>query len=269
MTKIGIFDSGVGGLTIASKIQERASKHKIIYYADNAFFPYGSKDEDIVIQRSIYLTKQLLSEGCNIIIVACNTASSAALELLRKQFDVPIIGIEPAVKPAMENTSSGKALLLATPLTTTGERLSRLEKNYVDQGQLYSLPMEGLAEKIELGLLSKDSLMSELQFILDEYYHLGVDALILGCTHYYFLKKYLSEISPAHILIFDSINGVIKRIEKIISEEMNSDQVEQVHENIDCYVTGNITSFMVSITSIIDYGFELPKLLIMKKNHIE
>ena len=79
LTKIGIFDYGVGGLTIASKIQERASKHKIIYYADNAFFPYGSKDEDIVIQRSIYLTKQLLSEGCNIIIVACNTASSAAL----------------------------------------------------------------------------------------------------------------------------------------------------------------------------------------------
>ena len=266
MTKIGIFDSGIGGLTIASKIQERESKHKVIYYADNAFFPYGSKDEDIVIQRSTFLTEQLLSEGCEIIIVACNTASSAALELLRKQFDVPIIGIEPAVKPAMENTISGKVLLLATPLTTTGERLSRLEKSYVNQKKLYALPMEGLAENIELGLLSKDTLLHELQILLDKYYHLGVDALILGCTHYYFLKKYLTEISPEHILIFDSINGVIKRIEKIISEEINNEPLENIHENIDCYVTGNITSFMASVTNIIDYGFEIPKLLVMKKH---
>ena len=266
MTKIGIFDSGIGGLTIASKIQSIKSKHKVIYYADNAFFPYGSKDEDIVIQRSIFLTEQLLSEGCEIIIVACNTASSAALELLRKQFDIPIIGIEPAVKPAMENTSSGKVLLLATPLTTTGERLSRLEKSYVNQKKLYSLPMAGLAENIELGFLPKDTLMDELQMILDKYYNLGVDALILGCTHYYFLKKYLTEISPAHILIFDSINGVIKRIEKIISEEINNVQIEYINGNIDCYVTGSINSFMTSVTNVIDYGFEIPKLLVMKKN---
>ena len=126
--------------------------------------------------------------------------------------------------------------------------------------------MAGLAENIELGFLPKDTLMDELQMILDKYYNLGVDALILGCTHYYFLKKYLTEISPAHILIFDSINGVIKRIEKIISEEINNVQIEYINGNIDCYVTGSINSFMTSVTNVIDYGFEIPKLLVMKKN---
>ena len=118
MKKIGIFDSGIGGLSIASKIRNINLDKEIVYIADSAFFPYGSKNEKIIIDRSCDIVQKLIDKDCDIIIVACNTASSAALEILRKNYSVPIIGIEPAVKPAIQNSQSGKLLLLATSLTT-------------------------------------------------------------------------------------------------------------------------------------------------------
>ena len=223
MKKIGIFDSGIGGLSIASKIRNINLDKEIVYIADSAFFPYGSKNEKIIIDRSCDIVQKLIDKDCDIIIVACNTASSAALEILRKNYSVPIIGIEPAVKPAIQNSQSGKLLLLATSLTTSGNRLSRLEKNYIKDEKLFSLPMDGLAEQIERANISKEEIILQLKMVLNEYYGLGVDSLILGCTHYYFLKDILADISPKNISIFDSIDGVVNRLMQILPEQLSQE----------------------------------------------
>ena len=268
MKKIGIFDSGIGGLSIVTKLRNINLDKKIIYIADNAYFPYGSKDEEIIFNRSSYLVKRLVDLGCEIIIIACNTASSAALELLRQKFQLPIIGMEPAVKPASQYSKSGKMLLLATPLTTSGNRLSMLEKNYVKNQKLFSLPMEGLAEQIEKANIPKKEFLSELKSTLDHYYDLGVDCLVLGCTHYHFLKDTLYKISPDHIKIFDSVDGVVNRLLQILSEEKNTDELynENNLELVDCYVTGSITSFSKSIKNVLEHYCDLPNLSIMKIN---
>ncbi len=268
MKKIGIFDSGIGGLSIVTKLKDINLDKKIIYIADNAYFPYGSKNEKIVVGRSSHLVKKLVELGCEIIIVACNTASSASLEHLRQSFSLPIIGIEPAVKPASRFSKSGKMLLLATPLTTSGNRLSMLEKNYVNNQQLFSLPMQGLAEQIEKANIPKKEFLSEMKRTLDHYYDLGVDCLVLGCTHYHFLKNILSEISPSHVKIFDSVDGVVNRLLQLLSEHINPTQLynENNLELIDCYVTGSITSFSKSITNIMENYCDLPNLSIMKMN---
>ena len=268
MKKIGIFDSGIGGLSIVSKLKNINLDKEIIYIADNAYFPYGSKNEKIVINRSSHLVKKLIELDCEIIIVACNTASSASLEFLRQSFSVPIIGMEPAIKPASQFSKSGKMLLLATPLTTSGNRLSVLEKNYVKNQKLFSLPMDGLAEQIEKANISKNEFLSEMKMTLDHYYDLGVDCLVLGCTHYHFLKDILSEISPSHVKIFDSIDGVVNRLLQLLSEQKNPSQLynESNIELIDCYVTGSIASFSKSINNIMENYCDLPNLSIMKIN---
>ena len=268
MKKIGIFDSGIGGLSIVTKLRNINLDKKIIYIADNAHFPYGSKDEEIIINRSSYLVERLVDLGCDIVIIACNTASSASLEFLRQKFQLPIIGMEPAVKPASQYSKSGKMLLLATPLTTSGNRLSMLEKNYVKNQKLFSLPMQGLAEHIEKANIPKKEFLSELKATLDHYYDLGVDCLVLGCTHYHFLKETLFTISPEHVKIFDSVDGVVNRLLQLLSEEMNTDELynENNSELVDCYVTGSIASFSKSIKNIMEHYCDLPNLSIMKIN---
>tara|TARA_Y100001970_G_scaffold159791_1_gene195533 strand:- start:16348 stop:17154 length:807 start_codon:yes stop_codon:yes gene_type:complete len=268
LKKIGIFDSGIGGLSIVTKLKNINLDTEIIYIADNAYFPYGSKDEEVIVNRSCYLVKKLVELGCEIIIVACNTASSASLEFLRKNFQIPIIGIEPAIKPASNFSKSGKMLLLATPLTTSGNRLSMLKKNYVKDQKLFSLPMEGLAEHIEKLKIPKKEFLSEIQTTLHNYYDLGVDCLVLGCTHYHFLKDFLAEISPKHVKIFDSVDGVTNRLLQLLSEHSNSSQLynENNSELIDCYVTGSITAFSTSINHVMENYSDLPNLSIMKIN---
>ena len=258
--KIGIFDSGIGGISIATEILNNSS-NEVIYFADNAFFPYGSKKEDIIAQRAFYISTKLISLGCELIIVACNTASSVALDDLRSSFSIPIIGIEPPVKPAMKITSSGKVLLLATSVTTKGDRLFRLEKNYTKQNKLFSIPMEGLAEDIESGKIQEKIKISKLETTIREYIEDGVDTIILGCTHYYLIKKQLEKFLPSSINILDAVDGVCKRVE-ILTKNDNVDSITPNY--FDCYVTGELTSFIESYKTILNYDYELPEILVMK-----
>lgn len=201
--KVGIFDSGVGGLGIAAALQRLDPDVKLRYIADSAHFPYGDKASEYVRRRVIACGVQLLEEGCDLIIVACNTACSEGLDELRSKVGgrVPVIGVEPPLKPAVALSNSKRIAVLATRRTVEGPRLARLEKMYASEAIVFRVAMTGLADLVEMGEVSGPRIQQELQNALHGPLSGGVDVVVLGCTHYGFIENELQGILPPHVRI--------------------------------------------------------------------
>lgn len=216
---IGIFDSGLGGLSVYREIRALLPSEDVIYFADNAYCPYGTRPPIEINQRSEAISRMLLETRVKVIVVACNTASSVAIWHLRETFPgVSFIGLEPAVKPAVELSKSGSVGVLATPRTVAGERLRWLIERFANGVEVRSVAATGLVELVEAGVLSGEDVRRALQPLLDPMIAAGVDGVVLGCTHYPFLRDEIQHYMGPDVHVVDSGKAIALRTEFLLDE---------------------------------------------------
>jgi len=213
---IGVFDSGVGGLSVLMEIKKILPAENIIYYADSAYCPYGLRSTGEIIDRCVKICDFLIARGSKLLVVACNSASIAGLEIYREKYSVPIVGMEPAIKPATAATRNGKVGVLATAVTISGNRFSTLLEKYNNGAQVFSQPCPGLVEQVEKGLAdcpdTRALLVNYLTPLMDQ----GVDTIVLGCTHYPLVKKQIQAIAGPGIAVIDSGEAVARQVKKVL-----------------------------------------------------
>lgn len=220
---IGIFDSGVGGLSVFREICRILPDERYIYYSDNAFCPYGEKTREFIIDRARAITGQLISEGADIIVVACNTATAAAIKVLRDEFPVRFIGMEPAVKPAVQQTKTGVVGVLATAGTLKAEKYIDTREKWAQNVKIAEHIGQGFVELVEKGITSgpkaETVVRASLKPLLDE----GADMIVLGCTHYPFLSDVIAsiagkEVPDRMVKVIDPAPAVARHLEEVMKE---------------------------------------------------
>jgi len=215
---IGIFDSGVGGLSVAREIRRHLPAEALLYAADTAYCPYGDRSLEEIRERSRVMVGELVRRGAKAVVVACNTASGAALALLRESYPVPIIGLEPAVKPAAQATRTGHVGVLATEATLRTERFERLLDRFAEGVEVHAQGCPGLADLVEEGKTGGAEVRRALRSFLDPLKEAKVDVVVLGCTHYPFLREAIAaELGPA-VEIIDSGSAVARQVERVLAD---------------------------------------------------
>ncbi len=217
MTSIGIYDSGLGGLTVLRAVRALLPQHDLLYLADTAFCPYGSRPVEEVRERAHVCTNWLVSQGAGVVVVACNTASSAALELLRTEVSVPVVGMEPGIKPAIQASQTGQVGVLATGGTLAGTRFASLVQRFATQVAVHTIPCPGLVEQVEAGDLDGWATRALLEQYLSPLQAQDVDTIVLGCTHFPFLTPLIRELVGPHITIIDTGPAVARQVARVAS----------------------------------------------------
>ncbi len=210
---VGFFDSGVGGLSVMQAARRILPHEDLVYFADSAHCPYGSKGGDFVRQRALSISRFLLERGAKAVVVACNSASEAALEFLRLTFpDLEIVGVEPAVKVAQRLSKNKKIGVLGTALTLKGRRFSRLLENFSCGMEVYTQPVAGLVELIEEGRFDSPRTSAILKKNLRPLLDKGIDTLVLGCTHYPLIKETIGAICGPRVEVIDTGEPVARQL---------------------------------------------------------
>ena len=248
---IGAFDSGVGGLSVLRELLVELPKEDFIYVADQKHVPYGTKSQEQVRQYSENITQFLLAKGAKCIVIPCNTASAAALNYLRKEFPhTPFIGMEPAIKPAAEKTKTGKVGILATQGTFKSERYCSLVERFGNGIEVMENPCIGLVDLIESGDAESDETKAMLSKITAPMIKEGIDAIVLGCTHYPFIQSILEEILPEGIQIINPAPAVARHTKNRLSK-LNL-LSERSDRKVKFYTSGNPFTFQKQIKELID-----------------
>jgi glutamate racemase len=215
---IGVFDSGVGGLTLLRELRSLLPNENFIYISDNAFAPYGTLSPQEIRERSQTLTRWLSEQSCKLIVVACNTATTNAIESLRKTYSIPLVGIEPAIKPAALQTKTGVVGVLATKGTLSSGLFHETSTAYGQGVRIIEKEGKHLVEMIESGMLQSEEMEKLLQSYTQPMIEQGADHLVLGCTHYPFLTPILNRTLPKHIKIVDCNGAVAKQVERVLNK---------------------------------------------------
>jgi len=216
---IGFFDSGVGGISVLKKTMEILPNENYIYYGDSANAPYGDKDVDTIRSLTSDAVEHLLGLGCKAIVIACNTATSAAVDYIREKYSqVPIIGIEPALKLAIDRTENGEILVLATNRTLLEKKFHNLSEKYAITRDILTLPLPGLVEIIEQGNDYQEKSYHYLQEALKGV-NADLSAVVLGCTHYPFIKPSIRRILNSSIPIYDGSEGTARHLREVLVEK--------------------------------------------------
>ncbi len=214
---IGIFDSGVGGLTVLRAIHQLMPEEPLLYLADQAHVPYGPRQLEEVRHFSEVITRFLLDQGARLIVVACNTASAAALKHLRSVFPhVPFVGMEPAVKPAAEHSHTGVVGVLATPATFQGELYASVVERFGRGVKLLQHTCPGLVAQIESGALESSETHRILEEALDPMLTAGIDTVVLGCTHYPFVIPLIQQIVGPGVRVIDPAPAVARQVQRLL-----------------------------------------------------
>ncbi len=211
---IGVFDSGVGGLSVLAHIRARLPHESLLYVADSAFMPYGCKSDQVVQERCMAITDFFTERQCKAVVVACNTATAVAVHQLRACYDFPIIGMEPALKPAVAHSRSGVVGILATRGTLSSRKFQSLKQRFSSDAKLIIQACPGLVEQIETGDLEGDVTRAMLQSFLQPLLQQDMDTLVLGCTHYPFVTALIREIVGEGVLIMDGGDAVACELER-------------------------------------------------------
>lgn len=216
---IGVFDSGVGGLSILKEIRRILPGEDLLYLADSAHCPYGTKPVPEIRARSLEVAAFLVESGVKAVVVACNSASVAGLDQVREAYpQIPIVGVEPALKPAHNQTRNGRIGVLATSLTLKGDRFSLLVEKYGADVQVFTQPAPGLVELVENGELDTPEAEKLLRLYLAPLLKEQVDTLVLGCTHYPFLRETIQKICGPSVTVIDTGLAVAKQTLRVLEQ---------------------------------------------------
>ena len=225
---IAFFDSGLGGISVLRETVRLLPQENYLYYGDSLHAPYGVRPEAEIRALAGAAAEQLVQAGAKALVVACNTATSAAIVQLREAYpDIPVIGTEPALKPAVEKYPGGRILVMATPMTIRQEKFQALKAQYDDQAEIIGLACGGLMEFVERGELRGEALDAYLFDKLGPYLKVPVDAIVLGCTHYPFLAGAIRRIAGRHVEIIDGADGVAQQLRsRLAAENLLSARIE-------------------------------------------
>lgn len=219
MATIGIFDSGSGGLSVFREIRKALPGEKYIYFSDNAWCPYGDKTAEFIISRCRKITEMMLGKGCDAIVIACNTATAAAIATLRESYDIPFIGMEPAVKPAALGTETGVIGVLATAGTLKASKYLDTRDRFTGGVTVVEHVGQGFVELVESGELTgphaEETVEKSLRPLLDA----GADTIVLGCTHYPFLLPVLQKAAGSGVRFIDPAPAVARRLVNVLDEK--------------------------------------------------
>ncbi|MDK8756053.1 glutamate racemase [Acinetobacter radioresistens] len=241
---IGIFDSGIGGLSVAQEIARHLPNEQILYYADTAHVPYGPRSDQNIRELTAQAIEWLYRQGCKAAVVACNTASAFSLDYLREHYgeSFPIIGLVPALKPAVLQSKTKVVAVLATPATFRGNLIRDVIERFAMPTGVKVLPITclELVPLVEQGLQMSQQCLNTLKKILQPVVEQGADHLVLGCTHYPFLKPAIQAIFGQQLTLVDSGQAVARQTARIlIKNELLGEQTCESETRIQCYVSGH------------------------------
>ncbi|WP_346884243.1 glutamate racemase [Clostridium sp. UBA4395] len=217
---IGFFDSGVGGISVLKEAVKLLPKENYIYIGDSLNAPYGVKTPEEVRKLTFNMVDKLISMNVKAIVVACNTATSIAIDELRMSYkEIPIIGIEPALKPAVENYGNGIIVIMATPMTLSENKFSKLRERYNKASDIISMPCDGLVEIIEDGNIKGEVVEGYLRNRFKDVPKERVSSVVLGCTHYPFIKEALVNVINDDVAIIDGSLGTVKQLKRKLDQK--------------------------------------------------
>lgn len=225
---IGVFDSGVGGISVLRELVALMPNENFIFYGDSKNAPYGTKTLEEVRKLTLADAEYLMTQNVKALVVACNTATSAAIHILREKYqkEIPVIGIEPALKPAVSVKENPRVLVMATPMTLREKKFHNLMQKFQDQAEIIPLPCPGLVEFVERGELSGEALERFLKNLFAPYQERKVDAVVLGCTHYPLVRKTIQKVLGSGVAVFDGGAGTAREtLHKLKEYSLVSDAV--------------------------------------------
>lgn len=229
---IGVFDSGIGGISIWKEINQLLPHESTIYLADSKNAPYGQKSKQDIIALCVKNTELLINEGCKLIVVACNTATTNAITYLRANYSIPFIGIEPAIKPAALNSQTKSIGVLATKGTLSSDLFHNTSELYTENIAITEQIGKGLVELIESGKIDSEEMKHLLQGYLQPMVANNIDYLVLGCTHYPFLTNQLKQLLPKHISIIDSGKAVATQVKTVLEKNNLNANISNTSKHI-------------------------------------
>jgi glutamate racemase len=217
--KVGVFDSGVGGLSVLQALHTALPGCELIYVADSAHAPYGERSDDYVAQRALRIAEYLLGEGACMLVVACNTATAVAVGTLRARWpEVPVVGVEPGVKPAVKASRNKRVGVMATPMTLRSEKFRRLIEAHACDAQVLPQACAGLAGAIERGALDDPELIDLVRRYAQPLREAQVDTVVLGCTHYPFVRGLIQESLGPEVVLIDTAEAVARQAARLLGK---------------------------------------------------
>lgn len=212
--KIGVFDSGIGGKSVALAIQRALPNDEIVFKNDTSNLPYGDKHPNELFGLVVPILRGLVYEGCEVIVIACNTVTTNLINKLREVIDVPLIGVEPMIKPAASITETGVVAVCATPATLRSERYILLKRSFASNCQIVEPDCSDWARLIENGEMNKSRIITDLKPAVDA----GADVIVLGCTHYHWIENIIRSLVASNVKVIQPENAIINRIKQIITK---------------------------------------------------
>ena len=248
---IGVFDSGVGGLTVLKAIWQELPFEETIYIADQANVPYGTRPLEEVRNFSNHITQFFLSKNVKLIVIACNTASAAALKWLRLEYpNIPFVGMEPAVKPAVETTQSGAVGVLATPATFQGALYASVIERFASNVKIYQNTCPGLVEQIEKGQLNNSKTRAVIENAVAPFLDKNIDRIVLGCTHYPFVIPLIQDIVGKHVTIIEPAHAIARQVRRVLTQKnMLSPKQKSAHR---FYTSGDPKMFQKQLKLLLN-----------------
>jgi len=216
---IGVFDSGLGGLSVLAALVDALPRADFSYYADTAHVPYGNKSEEQIQRRVLAIGEHLAERGCSLLVVACNTATATAVQALRAAHPgIPVVGVEPGIKPAAQETQSGRIAVLATEATARSPRLKHLIRDHAGRVEVFVEPCPGWATHVEMLQLDDPALAADVRARIEPLLDKGVDRIVLGCTHYSFLAPLLRNVVGTRAQLVDVADAVARQTQRLAGQ---------------------------------------------------
>jgi len=227
---IGVFDSGLGGLSVLAALSDALPRAGFHYFADTAHVPYGNKSEAQIQDRVLAIGDHLAQLGCDLLVVACNTATATAVEALRAAHPgIPVVGVEPGIKPAAQETRSGRIAVLTTEATARSQRLEQLIRDHAGRVEVFVEPCPGWATQVEMLQLDDPALAADIRARVEPLLEKGVDRIVLGCTHYSFLAPLLGAVVGSRARLVDVADAVARQTQRLAGQLAQGDGSLHLH----------------------------------------
>lgn len=257
---VGIFDSGIGGLSVALPLQQRLPQIRLLYVADAGYAPYGELAPEQVIKRAEKITRFLINEGAGSIVVACNTATAIAVDHIRGMFDIPVVAMEPAIKPAMALSQSGTVAVLATAGTLGSKRYADLRDRHGHRGRVLECICHDWVKQVEKGELSTAKTRSLVARALEPIIKAQADVLVLGCTHFPFLETVIRDLVGDEVQVINPAPAVIDQLLRVLADsnvQAGLQTESQINAGLSLWSSGDLQQYQQLLTEITGQKFNL------------